>query len=329
MNDTRYDYYYGNEAEQFTFYRIPKLLMKEERFRELSIEAKMLYGLLMDRMSLSIRNKWLDEENRVYIIYTFDEIMDDFSFGRQKVAKLLSELDDFNLIERKRRGQGKPNIIYVKNIVAVMKSEEYENQTSGSMKTELQEVPKSNFKKYENQTSRSMNSILQEVPKSNSNDNKYNNTDFNDTECSDTYPIQSYHKPNITQGEKSDVMDEIESYSKYREVIKDNIEYDILIERYSKEAIEGIVELMTETVCTKNDYITVSGNNMPRDVVKSRLLKLNSSHIEYVMDCMRKSTTKIRNIKQYLISALYNSYTTIDHYYTAEVNYDMHGGESI
>lgn len=329
MNDTRYDYYYGNEAEQFTFYRIPKLLIKEERFRELSIESKMLYGLLMDRMSLSIRNKWLDEENRVYIIYTFDEIMDDFNFGRQKVAKLLSELDDFNLIERKRRGQGKPNIIYVKNIVAVIETKEYENQTSRSMKIELQEVPKSNFKKYENQTSRSMNSTLQEVPKSNSNDNKYNNTDFNDTECSDIYPIQSYHKPNITEGKETDVMDEIESYSKYRDVIRDNIEYDILIGRYSKEAIEGIVELMTETVCTKSDYITVSGNNMPRDVVKSRMLKLNSSHIEYVMDCMGKSTTKIRNIKQYLISALYNSYTTIDHYYTAEVNYDMHGGESI
>ena len=117
MSDIQLSYYYGSEDDQFTFYRIPKLLMKGEQFKDVTIEAKVLYGLLLDRMSLSIRNKWLDEENRVYIIYTYIEIMEDLGCAEQKASKLLSELERFGLVERKRRGLGKPNIIYVKNLV--------------------------------------------------------------------------------------------------------------------------------------------------------------------------------------------------------------------
>ena len=113
-----YDYFYGAEAEQFFFYRIPKVLFTEERFRSVSAEAKVLYGLLLDRMSLSCKNGWLDKEGRVYIIFTIEEVMTALGCADQKAGKLLHELESkCRLIERKRQGLGKPNLIYVKNFV--------------------------------------------------------------------------------------------------------------------------------------------------------------------------------------------------------------------
>ena len=128
------DYYYGDQAEQFSFYRIPKVLFTDSRFKDISAEAKILYGLLLDRMSLSAKNGWLDQEGRVYIVYTVEDIMDALSCASQKAMKLLNELDEkCGLIERKRQGLGKPNLIYVKNFAA---------------------APESKFKNGENQNSR-------------------------------------------------------------------------------------------------------------------------------------------------------------------------------
>ena len=112
------DYFYGSQAEQFSFYRIPKVLFTDERFRNISAEAKVLYGILLDRMSLSQKNGWLDEADRVYIIFTTQDIMDAIDCADQKATKLLSELEQkAGLIERKRQGLGKPNLIYVKNFI--------------------------------------------------------------------------------------------------------------------------------------------------------------------------------------------------------------------
>ena len=176
------DYYYGIEAEQVSFYRVPRLLIKDERFKKLSSDAKLLYGLMLDRMSLSIKNEWFDEDNRAYIIYTIDSIMEDLGCGKEKAVKVLAELDSvkgIGLVEKVRRGLGKPDIIYVKNFASLaenvdeksletlIKSQKSENQTSRSRKIELQEVRKSNFKKSENRTSRSRKNRPLEVGESN------------------------------------------------------------------------------------------------------------------------------------------------------------------
>lgn len=109
------DYFYGTQADQFTFYRIPKVLFTDERFKPISAEAKILYGILLDRMSLSRKNGWLDDSNRVFIIYTLEEVMDAIGCADQKATKLLNELENkAGLIERKRLGLGKPNLIYDK-----------------------------------------------------------------------------------------------------------------------------------------------------------------------------------------------------------------------
>ena len=116
-----FPYYHGCEAEQYAFYRIPKLLVTSERFRQLSTDAKVLYGLMLDRMSLSVKNGWIDEQNRVYIYFTVEEVMDVLGYKSEKATKLLMELDDkkgLGLIERVRQGQGKPSIVYVKNFTA-------------------------------------------------------------------------------------------------------------------------------------------------------------------------------------------------------------------
>lgn len=114
------DYFYGIQSEMFSFLRIPKILIKDGRFEKMSNEAKMLFGLLLDRMSLSVKNRWFDEEDRVYIIYTKDEIMIDLNIESAKCAKLLKELENYGLIEQIRRGLSKPNIIYVKNFATIV-----------------------------------------------------------------------------------------------------------------------------------------------------------------------------------------------------------------
>ena len=115
----------------------------------------------------------------------------------------------------------------------------------------------------------------------------------------------------------------------YREIIKDNIEYDHLIQncKIDKDRLDEIVDLMLETVCTARKTIRIAGDDYPAELVKSKFLKLNSSHIEFVLDCMRENTTKVRNIKQYLKAVLFNAPSTIDSYYTALVNHDLYGGE--
>ena len=124
-NGLGFDYYYGVEAEQFSFYRVPKMLSKDKRFKKLSSDAKLLYGLMLDRMALSMKNGWLDSENRVYIHYTMETIMEDLQCAKATCAKVLAELDSkkgIGLIEKKRQGLGRPDIIYVKNFVTEVPS---------------------------------------------------------------------------------------------------------------------------------------------------------------------------------------------------------------
>jgi len=130
-SEMQYEYFYGAQAEQFSFYRIPKALFTEPNFRELSTDAKVLYGILLDRMSLSLKNQWLDAQNKVYIIFTVEEIMDALNCANQKATRLMVELEkQAGLIERKRQGLGRPNLIYVKNFAATINSKSCEKGDS-------------------------------------------------------------------------------------------------------------------------------------------------------------------------------------------------------
>lgn len=318
-----FEYFYGTEAEHFIFFRIPKVLITDSRFKVMSTDSKLLYGLMLDRMGLSNRNGWVDEHNRVYIIYTMEEIIEDMGCARQKAAKLLDELDNIvGLIERKRQGLGKPNIIYVKNFIY---SEEirFENQNSESMNTINQEVPKSNSRKYDNQTSRSMNVESQEVPKSNGNNTNTNNTDYNNTDFNKTilsYPISEQTEQ---ESDTSDVMGWIRERQTYETLIKENIEYDIMVERYRKEWLDEIVSLMVDVVCSKEETIRINKQEYPQTVVKSRFLKIDSSHIEYIHFALSENASNVRNIRAFLITTIYRAPETTDNWYSAKVKHDM------
>ena len=303
-----FDYYYGMQAEAYSFYRIPKILFTEPFFKKLSCEAKVLYGLMLDRMALSVKNKWFDEEDRVYIIFTIDDARELMGCCKQTAVKIMAELDSqkgIGLIEKKRLGLGKANIIYVKNFML------HDDEP------EATESPQ-NPQKSKNHTSGSPEFQLQEVYEA-----ECNNTDYNKTEWSETQSNQSAIGGH-NAGEGSDE-DEIEIYHAYQDLVKENIEYDILCQTYTKEDVDGLVALMVDTICSKRKRVVVGGEPVPVEIVKSRLLKLDMMHVQYVFECMKKNTTKVRNIKQYLLAALYNAPSTIGHYYSAEVNHDLYG----
>lgn len=311
MEKIQFDYYRGMEAEQYSFYRVPKILFTAECFKELSCEAKILYGLLLDRMSLSMKNHWLDEEERVYIIFTVEEIAELLNCGTQKAVKLLKELDSekgIGLIEKKRLGLGRPNVIYVKNFL-VQKNDEENSDTS-----DLQNC--------ENHNSGVVKTTIQECPKSQSNNTDINKTENNETESSSILS-------NLICPEKEKTIDEIEQRNTYREIIRENISYECFQNDtpHAREEVDELVELMVEVmVMPDQGKIRIAGEDKLVSLVKSQFMKLTHAHIEYVCLCLNKNTTKVGNIKSYLLTALYNSVLTINHYYQAEVNHDLYGG---
>lgn len=138
-----------------------------------------------------------------------------------------------------------------------------------------------------------------------------------------TYP--SIYPAEPEAANRTDGKDRIELIEAYREIIKENIEYDLLVLRYGRERLDEALELMLEVILSKRPYIRIAGDDFPREIVKSRFLKINSGHLEYVFDCIDKNTTKVGNIKAYLLAALYNAPATMDSYYRAEVNHDLYG----
>lgn len=334
MQGIRFDYFHGMEAEQYSFYRIPKMLFTAECFRSLSCEAKVLYGLMLDRMGLSIKNRWIDEEDRVYIVFTVEETAELMNCGTQKAVKLMKELDTdkgIGLIEKKRLGMGKPNVIYVKNFMekenpplpdreetpaenetaARTENRADDNHNSGVVEITNQELLKSQFKNGENHNSGIVKTTIQEFPKSQSNDTEFNNTDFNETNLINSYP--------------SDV---IGLMGRYRDVIRENISYGCFLSdrSYQKEELDELVELMADVMMMPDQaVIRIAGVERTAALVKERFLKLEYSHIAYVLGCLQGNTSKVGNIRSYLLTSLYNAALTIDNYYRAEVNHDLYG----
>lgn len=460
MQEIRFEYFHGLEAGQYSFYRVPKLLFTAECFKCLSCEAKVLYGLMLDRMGLSLRNRWFDNEDRVYIIFRVEEIAELMGCGTQKAVKLLKELDTENgigLIEKRRLGLGKPNVIYVKNFI--LKEEfglsekegnpagqkpggclaaggretdtrgtlpgtngagapaEFADQDGGSIRetdknvqpgvyseTEVnsetedktgfgetaaasckegesrgrengncrivkitnqecqgsdsrnvdqadigmqkeeaqfiygqecqgkqgknvgaegregQALCTSSFQNDENHNSGMVKTTTQEFPKS-----KSIKTDQNNTEGNKTGVLSDHFVNPVCVG----VSDAVKEMEKYRDLIRRNVSYECFQEgRYcQKEEIDELVELIVDVMMMPDTAVLrIAGVDKPVAVVKSRFMKLEHSHIEYVTGCLQRNTTKVGNIKSYLLTALYNAVMTMDNYYRAEVNHDLYGG---
>lgn len=306
----KFNYYYGKEAEAFSFFRIPKLLFTDEVFRVLSSDAKVLYGILLDRMSLSMKNGWIDEENKVYIIFTIEEIAETMCCATQKATKILQELDDkkgIGLIEKKRLGLGRPNILYVKNFIVQLSDEEgivKDEDFTGEEEIINQELLKPQLKNYENHNSGNVKFTKQELLKSQCNKTNINNTEYNDTEYNNTTPI-SPSKESLVRGSLYNQDKDME-VELIRKVIKQKIEYPVLIEEEEKERIDLILNLMTEVIKNKKD-IKVNQSSVNYKTVRKRILSLRKEHIKYVLSVLGENKQKIKNLRAYLISLLYNA----------------------
>ena len=323
------DYYYGTEADQYSFYRIPKTLLTDPHYKSVSIEAKVLYGLLLDRMGLSVKNSWMDSEKRIYIYFTQEDAMNLMSCGKDKATKLFRELDKdgIGLIERKKQGQGRPTRIYVKNFVLPpdpgqpqpkqtpppSASQTAENQQSGPLDSTA-------LLTAEKPQSAPLETRGQDGGFSAPNKTEKKNTDLNDTDPSILPPTPAPSARARPKGQMR--MDEMD---RYRELIKENIDFDLLLQEhpYDAETLEGYVELMVEVCCSRRDFIRIAGEEMATGVVKSRFLKLNHEHIAYVLDSLSQNTTLVKNIKAYTLAALYNAPTTIGQYYASLVSHDL------
>lgn len=290
----KFNYYYGKEAEQFSFFRIPKLLFTDEAFKDLSSDAKVLYGILLDRMSLSMKNNWIDEENKVYIIFTIEEIANIMCCATQKATKILQELDDkkgIGLVEKKRLGLGKPNILYVKNFII----QETKEQTDVQEEITNQELLQSQNQNDENHNSGNVIFTKQELLKSQCNKTNYNKTEYSNTEYNNTTPISP----------SKDRAMEVEEIEK---ILKHQIDYPALIEEQpeEKEKIDLMINLMTEAIQNKTD-IRINQSRTAYKTVREQLLSLQKEHIKYVLSVLRENKQKIINLRAYLLSLLYNA----------------------
>ena len=282
------DYFYGQTGELFSFYRIPKALFQEQRFQSLSTDAKTLYGILLDRMSLSAKNGWLDEQNRVFIIFTIEDVKRSLCCADNKATKLLRELEEFGLIERKRRVLGRPSLVYVKNFSA--------------------DSSKTRFQNRENHESGGFKSASQDPAKP-----RCNKTDKNNTEMNETYPFNS---------EETDGMSQREQLEKY---FSQSLEVELLLRLCpdDEDIIYQIVDLLVDTCATKRKMLRIAGDDRPAEVVRSRFMKLNADHIKFVLKCLAENSSPIRNMKQYLLASLYNAPTTMQLSYQNQTNHDL------
>ena len=297
------EYFYGEQADSYSFYRIPRQLITGEKYKGLSVEAKLLYGMMLDRMGLSLRNGWLDKTGRVYIYYTVEEIQGDLGCGHVKAGRLLAELDTvkgIGLIERVRQGQGKPTKIYVKKFSP---DPPHQGEQSG-----LPRQPQNGGQDSAKAEFRSAASCRSGHTESGSADRQKQAGSY----IENNYPESSYTDPSI-------VPEEVEQLT---EAVREQIDYPLLALSYPGDDPDCILELICDVLSSSAPGIKIGGETIPTAKVQTRFRRLQFDHVAYVLDSLRETTTKIINIRAYLLTALYNAPLTIGPYYSAAVRHD-------
>ena len=302
------DYFYGEESEQFSYFRIPRLLVRSKNFKTLSTDAKLLYGLMLDRMGLSAKHGWYDDLGRVYIYYTLDEIQTDLMCGHNKAVRLLAELDTgktgFGLIERVKQGQGRPAKIYVKKFATT-------DVPEVSISAPISDVPDSEMQTSQKQTSRLPLLGSQDFPKREA------------SYLDNNYPDSSYPNPSISPAKPPGTGDRLIERWSLKERVRNQIEYDVLCTQYAAEDVDALVELISEVQSSTADAVRLGKGQIPIEIIKERFQQLTQMHVAYVLDSLRTTTTQINNIKAYLLTALYNAPTTMGFFYSAQVRHDF------
>lgn len=291
------------ESKKYNYYLIPKALIDNDIFKTIDYGSKILYSLMLSRASLSAKNadKFIDEQGRLYIIYTINQICDDMNCSNKKAVKMAKELDDIGLIEKKRQGLQKPNVIYVKDFSSYTtgnKNSTFQEvsdvhfkkctiDTSGSEQCTFQEVNDVPFKKCTFDTSRSEQLTLPEVSKVHSSYPNHN------------YPNHSYLESNLILSKDTE---------KIRQEIKEQINYSFLIETNPSaiELVNSIYEIILDVITDNQQYIVLGGSKLGLQTIKKRFMQLNENHIDMVLRNIQNTNTEIKNIKKYLLKCLYD-----------------------
>ena len=276
------------------FYQLPKFLFKTDKYKKMSVEAKTLYALIIDRVKLSCKNNWVDEEENIYIIFTNEEVRRELNCCLTTAIKIMKELKYYGLISSKRQGLGKPNLIYPQKVEEIL--------DIGNSKSKNNVVNNSDIN----------NSVIK-------------NSVVNDSIINNNQEIIKNN--NISNNEHKVTAEQEIKY--YEKILKENIDYEKVVEYkiVEKDRLDEILEIMLEIVTNKKDTIKISKyNEVSTAIFKSRILKMDLSEIKYILNCIDKTTTKIINMKNYLLSALYNAKTTMGSYYTNWVRSDMYSG---
>lgn len=373
----KFDFYYGDESEQYSFYSVPKMFFTNDVFNGLSAMSKLLYSFLLDRMSLSRKRNWIDDKNRAYIKYSLKSICKDMNVSRNSAIKYMRELQEFGLITKYPK-EGMEDIVYVMdfskvkqirydeqrniNISDTDKETEANNKIEAASDTDTYDTyappdfnkveqdeniknddlgckgkhtqstgakiePVQNLNWFKNCTG-SKSEPVQNLhhPNQKSNNNIYNplsNTDKIDNDIYKSYPSINRNKNiNRSMDEKIDKIDD--TYDYVCQHVKDNIDYDIMIT--SPECASWYVDyynLIVEVLMRNSKTMRISGEDYSMSLVKKRFEMLKSSHLQYVHMQISRSTSDIKNIKAYLIKALFNAPVTQNSFYQTKVNHDM------
>lgn len=306
-----------NQGGKCSFYRIPKLILTSPRFQSLSAEAKLLYGLMLDRANLSTCNGWADARGRVYIYFPEQQAAAMFGCSRSKAVRLFKSLNDFDLIERHRQGQGRPDRIYVKDITRLIDCHENEQEVMpiqqpeepiGEATIDVQTAKNRQFGCY--------NLQLLDVTNFDRNKTDKNNIDLTNTES----PSPNPSSPPQQRAERS----RMERLEAFHAIIRENINYDLLLRDYGfdPELVDGCVELLAEICTSDQDTVRINREDLPIELARSRFLKLDMTHIAYAIDCLSHTATQIGSIRAYMLSVLYNAPTTMGYYYAAQTSHD-------
>ena len=330
----KFDFFRGNECEQYLFYRVPQVLFTDDEFRYISSEAKLLYGFLLDRTALSAKNKWTDEDGKVYVYFTQDEAKEKLNIGTGKATKIFSELDEIGLIIRIRQGQGNPCKIYVMNFAKPLsQAQTSENQKSEKSKMEVLNSEKDNLRLTKSESlkqikrkSRLPKNESQDLQKSevlnsekdSSRPPKIESQDFQKSECNNT---ENSHTENshiyLSSFSADRLNDGVIEYQQCIDDVKEQISYDSLLHQgIDKNYLDFIVSLIADVYINKNIENTYSINNV--SISAERVIKryslLDDTHICYVTEKLIQSfkNQQIKNIRKYTISCLYNAPVMID-----------------
>ena len=329
-----FNYLSASGIDKFTFYRMPKILFVDDYFSTISCEAKVLYGLLLDRATLSKSNNWIDELGRVYVFYKQTEAMEMLNIKKNKVIAIFKELEDIGLLIRKKQGQGKPTRLYVLDFSNHTDEDEENSKTNEVVSDDEEQTSDENIKKevkrLEKQTSEfqtSSNDTKKEVKRLEKQTSKclknkpLSSNYINKTEMNKTESIYLSSNANQPTSENNENINDrlIDRYNNAVNKVKKQIEYGYLIENYEKSTIDLIVSLIAD-VYVDDSSISVNNRTIVAEQARIEYAKLTQEHIEFVLESIANTKTKIKNIRTYLQSCLYNAYHTMNIAIDNEIN---------